>query len=68
VCPGTGEKGEPLACQATGGPYFPPGSGLCMPNPECGRLDQPCCQPYGNRDYWSERATHGGTRGDLCEE
>eukprot|EP00890_Picochlorum_soloecismus_P000617 jgi/Picsp_1/1556/NSC_05034-R1_---NA--- len=68
VCPGTGEEGEPLACKASGGPYFPPGGGICLPNPECGRLEQPCCQPYGNRDYWSDRATHGGSRGDLCEE
>ena len=68
VCPGTGEKGEPLACQASGGPYFAPGGGLCMPNPECGRLNQPCCQPFGHRDYWSGKETHDGSLGDLCKE
>ena len=67
MCNGTGENGEPLTCQATGGPYFAPAGGLCMPNPKCGKEGQPCCQSWGNRDYWKRKERHDGEKGHLCE-
>ena len=67
VCEGKGESGEPLACQAIGGPYFAPGGGLCMPNPKCGKLGQPCCQSWGHRDAWFGMEWHDGDKGNLCE-
>lgn len=70
VCDGQGPSGEPLTCQVGGGPYFTPGSGVCMPNPECGAAGEPCCQPWGHRDFWGNRSTADGifSNPSLCNE
>ena len=70
VCDGKGPGGVPLTCQVSGGPYFHPGNGLCMPNPECGGKGQPCCQPWGHRDFWTNRETADGIFSNpfLCDK
>ncbi|KAI8112570.1 hypothetical protein M9434_003891 [Picochlorum sp. BPE23] len=68
TCDGEESSGVPLTCQVTGGPYFTPGSGVCMPNPKCGAAGEPCCQPWGHRDYWGNRSTADGifSNPSLC--
>ena len=70
TCNEKGPEGIPLTCQASGGPYFPPGGGLCMPNPKCGGTGQPCCQPWGHRDFWADKETADGAFSNsyLCDK
>lgn len=69
TCDGKGPRGEPLTCQVPGGPYFPIGSGHCLSNPKCGGAMEPCCQPWGHRDFWKNRETSDGifSNPSLCD-